>query len=223
MRPRQGAGTGVISDSAASSDFITLARIVKTQGRRGEVAAEVHSNVAERFTRGMHLQALPRDQGSVRRELEIEEFWPHKGLLVFKFAGVDSISDAEALIGAELQVPRRERAPLEPGWTYVSDLAGCKVFDHGREIGTIADVQFGAGEAPLLIMTGSNDSSKIFEIPFAEAYLESVDLSRRQVRMNLPEGLLEVNAPVTAAEKQEQAQPGGKRKNRTRLHRRPKT
>jgi len=41
-------------------------------------------------------------------------------------------------------------------------------------------------------------------VPFAEAYLESVDTARRQVRMNLPEGLLEVNAPVTAEEKQEQ-------------------
>jgi hypothetical protein len=34
--------------------------------------------------------------------------------------------------------------------------------------------------------------------------LESVDLAQRQVRMNLPAGLLEVNAPLTAEEKQEQ-------------------
>ena len=44
------------------------------------------------------------------------------------------------------------------------------------------------------------------EIPFAEAYLDGVDLERRQVRMKLPEGLLEVNAPLTAEEKREQAQ-----------------
>lgn len=158
----------------------------------------------------MHVQALPRQSQDARRELEIEELWPHKGLLVLKFSGVDSMTDAEALIGAELQVPRNERAALEPGWTYVSDLAGCAVVDHGREVGTIADVQFGAGEAPLLIVI---DSAKIdsgkggtrFEIPFAEAYLEGVDLPRKQVRMNLPEGLLEVNAPVTVEEKQEQA------------------
>jgi len=42
------------------------------------------------------------------------------------------------------------------------------------------------------------------EIPFAEAYLESVDVKRKEVRMNLPEGLLEVNAPLTAEEKREQ-------------------
>jgi 16S rRNA processing protein RimM len=207
--------TGVISDSSASSEFITLARIVKTQGRRGEVAAEVHSDVPERFAPGMHVQALPRDQNNSRRELEIEDLWPHKGLLVLKFAGIDSISGAEMLLGAELQVPRSERAALEPGWTYVSDLAGCKLFDHGREIGTIVDIQFGAGEAPLLMVIGSNDSGKKFEIPFAEAYLESVDLSRKEVRMNLPQGLLEVNAPVTAEEKQEQAHSTRGKRRRT--------
>ena len=42
-----------------SGEFITLARVVKTQGRRGEVAAEVHSNVTERFTEGMRVFALP--------------------------------------------------------------------------------------------------------------------------------------------------------------------
>jgi hypothetical protein len=47
-------------------------------------------------------------------------------------------------------------------------------------------------------------AGKKLDVPFAEAYLESVDLAQRQVRMNLPAGLLEVNAPLTAEEKQEQ-------------------
>ena len=68
-----------------------------------------------------------------RRELKIEELWPHKGFLVLKFEGVDSISDAETLIGCELQVPVAERSKLEPGWAYVSDLVGCAVFDGDRE------------------------------------------------------------------------------------------
>ena len=184
-----------------NGDFVTLAVVVKTQGRHGEVAVQVHSDVPERFAAGMKLLTLGRSQDS-RRELEVEGLWPHKGMLVLKFAGVDSISDAEALVGAELQVPRSQRAELETGWTYVSDLVGCVVFDHGREVGRIEDVQFGAGEAPLLVVTGG--TGKKFDVPFAEAYLEAVDAARRQVRMNLPEGMLEINAPVTADEKEEQ-------------------
>jgi 16S rRNA processing protein RimM len=189
--------------------FITLARVVKTQGRRGEVAAEVHSDAPGRFAAGMKLLALLK-LGDSRRELEVEDIWPHKGLLVLKFRGVDSMSDAELLIGSELQVPGAQRAALEPGWNYVSDLIGCTVLDHARDIGRIEDVQFGAGEAPLLVI--ANGAGKNFEVPFAEAYLEAVDVAQHQVRVNLPEGMLEINDAVTAEEKKEQAQPGKRKK-----------
>ncbi len=194
-----------------SGEFITLARVKKTQGRKGEVAVEVHSDVPGRFAEGMKLLALPPIAGTAgrvagdekRRELEVEDLWPHKEFLVLKFRGVDSISDAEALVGCELQVPVSQRAELGAGWNYVSDLTGCVVFDHGREIGRIADVQVGAGEAPLLVV--ADGAGRTFEVPFAEAYLEAVDIARREVRMNLPQGMLEINAPLTDEEKQEQA------------------
>lgn len=193
-------------------EYITLARVLKTQGRRGEVAVEVHSDVPDRFVEGMRLLAL--DDAGQRRELEVEELWPHKGHLVLKFAGIDSISDAEALLRCELQVPRGERAELEQGWTYISDLTGCTVFDGDREIGQIQGVEFGAGEAPLLIVANpprdgssvkpSSQREQPYEIPFAEAYLVSVDPAAKQVRMRLPEGMLETNAPLTEEEKREQ-------------------
>jgi len=173
--------------------------VVKTQGRRGEVAVELHSDVPDRFREGMRLFALAGD-GS-RSEVRIEELWPHKQWLVLKLAGIDSISDAEKFVGCELQVPVSERAELEAGWTYVSDLAGCTVFDGTREVGQVADVQSGAGEAPLLIVRAG---SKEYQIPYAEEYLKSVDLARREIRMLLPEGMLEVNAPLTAEEKEQQ-------------------
>ena len=182
-------------------EFITLARVVKTQGRIGEVAAEIHTDVPDRFTVGMKLSALAKS-GDARREVEIEDLWPHKSLLVMKFVGIDSINDAELLIGAELQVPGEQRAELEQGWNYISDLVGCTVIDAGREIGKIEDVQFGAGEAPLLIVTDKN--GKKYDVPYAEAYLEKIDLKERQVRVKLPQGMLEVNAPLSQEEKSQQ-------------------
>jgi len=183
-----------------ADDFITLARVVKTQGRIGEVAAEVHSDVPDRFSAGMKLSALAKS-GDSRREVEIEDLWPHKGLLVLKFVGIDSISDAEPLIGSELQVPQADRAKLESGWNYVSDLVGCVVIDQGREIGRVEDIQFGAGEAPLLIVASAD--GKKYDVPFAEAYLESVNLAGKQVCMRLPEGMLDINTPLTAEEKRQ--------------------
>lgn len=181
------------------NDFITLARVVKTQGRRGEVAVELHSDIPDRLHAGLRVSALAEDNS--RRELQIEDVWPHKDWLVLKFADVDSISDAEVLIGSELQVPLTERAELEPGAAYVSDLIGCALFDRDREVGTIRDVRFGAGEAPLLVI-GSGKSE--LEIPYAQEFLVRVDLGAKRIEMNLPEGLLDVNAPLTDEEKREQ-------------------
>jgi 16S rRNA processing protein RimM len=175
--------------------------VLKTQGRRGEVAAELHSDIPDRFQQGMQLWALPKDEDGPRRQLKLEEMWPHKGHVVLKFEGVDSISDAEKLLGSELQVPAHERSQLESGWVYVSDLVGCAVFDADREIGQVQDVQFGAGEAPLLIVKAG---SKEYEIPYAEAYLKSADLEHMKIYMILPEGMLELNAPLTTEEKEQQ-------------------
>jgi len=173
--------------------------VVKTQGRRGEVATEPHTDVPDRFVPGLKLWALKKDDSRV--ELQVEEVWPHKGYVVLKFQGIDSISDAELLIGSELQVTSKERAALEPGWVYVSDLVGCKVFDAGREIGEVAEVEFGAGEAPLLEVKSGD---RMHEIPYAEAYLKQVDLKNKKIEMQLPEGMLDLSAPLSAEEKRQQ-------------------
>ena len=135
-----------------------------------------------------------------RRTLELESSWEHKGGIVLKFRGVDSISDAEGLIGSEIQIPEQERAPLKPGSTYIADLVGCVVTAGGRELGRLEDVQFGAGDAPLLVVKGERE----YMIPFAEEFVRALDVERKRLEMALPEGLLELDAPLTAEEKKEQ-------------------
>jgi 16S rRNA processing protein RimM len=135
----------------------------------------------------------------------VEELWPHKGLLVLKFAGVDSISQAETLVGCELQVPAASVRNCDLAGITSATWSGCSVLDRGREIGRIEDVQFGAGEAPLLIR--ARRGGEVGGSPFRRGVSSRAWMcERKQVRMKLPEGLLEVNAPLTAEEKREQAQ-----------------
>jgi 16S rRNA processing protein RimM len=173
--------------------------VLGPQGRRGEVAAELHTSFPERFAERRELFGLAAD-GS-RRELQLEEHWFHKGNVILKFAGVDSISDAELLVGLELQIPEGERAELETGAAYISDLVGCEVVDRGRSIGTVTEVRFGAGEAPLLVIRREEQE---FLVPYAEAFLKNVDLQARRIEMELPEGLLELQAPLNEQEKRQQ-------------------
>ncbi len=185
-----------------SDEFITVARVAKTQGRRGEVAADLFTDFPERFEERRHLWALLAD--GKRRELDLEEFWPHKGRMVLKFAGIDSIEDADALIGSEIQIPAAERAKLEEGSVYISDLKGCAVTARSgnqpaRSLGKIDDVIFGTGEAPLLEI---REGKKEYLIPFVESFIEKMDLERREIALVVPEGMLELDAPLSRDEKE---------------------
>ena len=183
-------------------EFITVARVAKTQGRRGEVAADLFTDFPERFEQRRHLWALMPD--GKRRELDVEEFWPHKGRMVFKFTGVESIDEAEVFLGAEIQIPIEQRAELEDGAFFVSDLKGCAVTARSgneppRSLGQIDDVIFGAGEAPLLEI---HQGKKEYLIPFVEKFVERMNLAAREIAMVVPEGMLELDAPLSAEEKE---------------------
>jgi 16S rRNA processing protein RimM len=179
--------------------------VLKPQGRRGEVLAELHTDFPQRFAERPQLWGLAPD-GS-RRELRLEEHWFHKKGVVLKFAGVDSISDAEQLAGWELQIPREERTELEAGAAYVSEIVGCDVWINGgqRFLGRVTGVQFGAGEAPLLVVKLPVCASENEVLaPFAEEFIEKFDAAAKRIDMRLPQGLLELDAPLSEEEKQRQ-------------------
>jgi len=184
--------------------------VLGPQGRRGEVLAELHTDFPERFAERRTLSGLWAD-GS-RRELQLEKHWFHKRGVVLKFAGVNSISDAEQLARLELQVPREERTELEEGAAYVSEIVGCEVWvgeaDDRHLLGSVREVQFGTGEAPLLVVRtyaepGENGERE-FLIPYAEEFVKAADFASRRIEMQLPEGLLELQAPLSGEEKQRQ-------------------
>jgi 16S rRNA processing protein RimM len=186
---------------SGNAAFITIARVAKVQGRFGEVAAELYTDFPERFEQRRRLYAW-NESSNQRRELHLKEYWPHKGGMVFKFEGVDSIEEAEKLLRSEIQIPAEERAELDEGAFYVSDLLGCLVVEVSREpseVGTVVDVNFGAGTAPLLIV--NNESGQEFMIPFVEGFIKELDLKGKRIDMQLPEGMLELDAPLSAGKK----------------------
>jgi 16S rRNA processing protein RimM len=178
------------------AEFLTIARLHKTQGRIGEIAADLLTDFPERFAE--RKQVLLCNAKGQRQPATIENYWLHKGRVVLKFAGVDSISAAETLLGQEVQIPASEAAPLEKDSVFVHDLVGCRLFDvtANQEAGVIDDVIAGAGSASLLIVKAKAGEKEIEHmIPFAADFVEQIDTPNKIIRMRLPAGLLEVNRP----------------------------
>jgi 16S rRNA processing protein RimM len=194
--------TGTVTPSTSSltpaqpvdgSDWVIVAKIVRPQGRHGEVLADLLTDFPERFAERKRLFLLATK--APPQEIGLERHWLHQGRVVFKLAGVDSINDAETLRGMEVAVPKAERAPLEDGAVYISDLIGCILIDtaSGKEVGKIGDVDRESSATPLLEIETKSSGQVL--VPFVKAFQPKIDIAAKRIEMALPEGLLELNAP----------------------------
>jgi 16S rRNA processing protein RimM len=187
-----------------STSWTSVARLVRPQGRRGEILAEILTDFPERFA-AMHEAFLRRQTDQSPTPISLEEAWLHKGRVVLKFAGINSITEADTLRGAELVIPAAERMQLDEDAAYIGDLKGCQLIDLAQPnhplIGIVEDVIQQENTTDLLVVRGSDDTEHW--IPFAKAYLVRLDLTGRRVEMNLPAGLLEVNAPLNEEERRQ--------------------
>ena len=168
--------------------WVTVARLGRVWGRRGELAADSLTSGAERFNGVKEVTLFgPEGAAGAARPIGLESVWEHRGRLVFKFRGVDSISDAEPLQGAEVRLPRSERAPLADGEFYQSDLIGCDVFERstGERLGAVVDWVDNGG--PLLIEVRGQE--KPILIPFVKAICVEIDVPGRRIAVDLPDGL----------------------------------
>jgi 16S rRNA processing protein RimM len=176
--------------SEAPPGWVTLARIAKTQGRKGELAADPLTDIPERFAGLERLWLLSR--GGERRAFALRHHWMHQGRVVLELEGIGDLTAAAAWVGAEVQVPASERAEAPAGRYFISDLEGCEVFDRGRALGAVTGVEEIAGGAALLHVAAATGEVLI---PFAAEYVESVSLAERRLSLKLPEGLVEINQP----------------------------
>lgn len=168
-----------------------MARIARPQGRRGEVAAEILSDFPERFS-GLKAVLL-REPGGRPEPAQVEDAWPHKGRIILKFAGVDSISEAELLRGREVLIPRSERAPLAEHQYWVSDLEGCRVLVERdgaiMEVGRVVGIESAGGADVLRVESPRGEVL----IPLAQEICTRIDTESKVIVIDPPQDLLELN------------------------------
>ncbi len=177
--------------------FLALARIVRPQGRRGEVAAEILTDFPERF--GHVRRAFLEQDGSEPKAVEVEHAWLHKGRVILKFSGIDSITQANRLRGVHVLVPKEEKTPLPAHHYYVWELRGCRVVagQEGKlkEIGTVTSVE-PTGGVPLLHVAPAGSSRVEVLIPLAQDICKRIDTQEKTILIDPPENLVELNDPA---------------------------
>lgn len=168
----------------AWADLVAVGRVVKPQGRKGEVAVEPLTDRPGRFE-SLRRAFLPAPGGGAR-EIVVESAWPHKGRVVLKLEGVDSIDDAERLRDQEIRIGEEELERLPDGSYYHHQLKGLDVVDEaGKSLGRADDILETGGEAPVLVVKGPLGRETL--VPLAGHFVKSVDLEGGRIVIAPPE------------------------------------
>ncbi len=167
-------------ESAAAAEWVTVAVLGRPRGNRGEVTATGFSSHADRYARLQTVHLFGEG-----KPYTVEEVWEHNGKLVFKFQGVNSISEAELLRGFEVRVPKTERPVLEAGEFFLADLVGCELRDRVSDklYGKVTGWEEGSAQVLLDI-----DDGKML-VPFVKAICTQIHPELGYIKVDLPEGL----------------------------------
>jgi 16S rRNA processing protein RimM len=168
-------------------DMAVVGRVARPHGLRGDVVVKPETDfVAERFRPG----AMVWTRFAGREEqLTIASARVQNGRAVVGFEGLSSIEAVERLAGLELRVPEESLQPLEAGQYYEHQLVGCSVRTADGPVGTVVRVDRGAGGSRLVIDGARGE----ILVPLAVDICVEIDIAGRRIRIEPPEGLLELN------------------------------
>jgi 16S rRNA processing protein RimM len=166
-----------------------VGRIARPHGIRGQVIVNPETDFPdERFRPGAELFI---ERGGTVETLTVTTARFHRDRPVIGIAGIETMTDAEALAGQELRVPVDRLAALPTGTFYRHDLIGCRVETRdGRMVGVVRDVE-GTLTGSRLVIDG--EAGEVL-VPLVAPICTAVDPAAKRIVIDPPEGLLEANA-----------------------------
>ena len=180
--------TTASDNSDALEEDVVIARIARARGIRGEVACDIETDFPERFD-SLDRVTVWMPTGA-RLQLAVEDHWFHKGRVILKFEGYDTMTTAEQLVGGRLVVAERDRAILDQDEFFEYEIVGAEVFTtDGVSLGRVARLMRTGGTDVLVIESGMK---RELLIPFADDICTEVDVDNRRITVNPPEGLLDL-------------------------------
>jgi 16S rRNA processing protein RimM len=168
--------------------MVLVGRIARPHGLRGQVVVNPETDfVEERFRPGERLWTWT---GGREAALTIASARVQNGRPVIAFEGMSRLEDVEALAGLELRVPEDTLRSLEPGRYYEHQLVGCIVETVGGIVlGPVVRVEGGPGGSRLAV----DRTGEEVLIPLAVEICVDIDVAAGRIRVEAPEGLLDLN------------------------------
>jgi len=177
-----------VTGPAPRPDMVLVGRVVRVHGLRGQVVVNPETDFPEsRFQPGA---VVYRVRAGAAEPMRVTSLRLHRGRPIVGFEGIESIEQAEPLAGLELRVPMASLEPLPANTFYVHDLVGCRVETRsGQMVGSVARVEGAGGASLLAVETGDGEVL----VPLVADICVAIDIARKWIAIEPPEGLIEVN------------------------------
>ena len=169
-------------------DWPVVGRVTRPHGLRGQVVIHPETDfIEERFAEGATVWTR---SAAGDEQLTVASMRVQNGRPIVGFKGFERIEDVERIAGLELRVPEDALQPLQTGVYYEHQLVGCAVeTTAGEVVGDVAKVEGGAGASRVVV----NGPRGEILIPLAVDICVEIDVANKKIRINPPEGLLELN------------------------------
>lgn len=166
-------------DQEPSPGFVLVGRVIAPHGVEGAVRVYSFTDIPERFALGatVYVRGLPYHLDGV-----IE----NGNTLVLSLDGVDSLEEAAVLQGAVVEVPEKEVYPLQEGFYYHFQIIDLQVFSvQGQWLGVVKDILSTGANDVFLVQGGEREVL----IPALDDVVVNVDIERKRMTVDIPEGL----------------------------------
>ena len=164
---------------------LTIGEIVAPFSRFGEVKVRLDTDFPERF-KGLKQVSLRPKSGEARL-MDVETCRFHKGQVLMKLRGIESIDAAETLRNYVVLIRSDQTITLPANEFFIHDLIGCEVVtDEGRALGELTAVLTGPANDVYIIGQGKDE----LLLPAIKDVIKNVDIPNRRVTVTLTPGLL---------------------------------
>jgi len=164
---------------------LTVGEVAAPFSRFGEVKVNLETDFPNRFAR--LAQVCLRPKTGEARLFDVEKARLHKGQVLLKLRGIDSINDAETLRNYKVQVRSNEAVPLQTNEFYIHDLLGCEVaLPDGQILGIITNVLRGNSNDVYVIGQGKDE----ILLPAIRDVVQSVNIVAKKIVVTPTPGLM---------------------------------